>query len=895
MTRQTGKGLPGVTTTATDRGRPAWLESIGDPSAFWRKGSRQAAANALAGWLLLAGRSDEEAGDIVSALAQAAGDDEVPKRVNAVQATAAKIRDGQRVTGFPSLAALIGEDAAKRLAEAIGLGVRFNLKALAEFKCLPVEFLLSLGLSDLPGGGVAVPYRDAGGRVAQVKKRLGLEGRTGRWPAGKPVLAYGEERLAEAKTDGYLVLVEGESDVWTLQYHSIPCLGLPGARTVKSTLALGHVAAVRKVYVMEEPDQAGMDFVANVKAQLVTLGWKGKLLIVRLHGAKDPSELHCRLDPDDFKGRFNEALDAAEPVELRSAGKPSVRLLDPYQPFPVHLLPDPLAEYVRQGASALWCDPVYVALPALAAVASVIGSTRTIRLKRGWEEPCIVWSAVIADSGTLKSPAWLMAVGFLFRLQKRLLAEFKQKHAAYQEELAEYKERKRKAKEEGSEAGNPPEEPVLVRVVCSDTTIEKLAEILEDNPHGVLLTRDELNGWLTSFSRYKGNQGGTDLPLWLESYRAGPWLVDRKTGDRRTSFVPRTVVSVTGGIQPNVLAGALTDDFLDAGLPARLLLAMPPKLAKRWSELEVEPDAEQSYHALLDGLLALDFDRDSQGEQAPHALRLSAEAKAIWVAFYDDWAQEQAAAEGAMAAAYAKLEAYAARLSLLHHVVTCVGRNADDRQEVGARSVEAGIGLARWFASEARRIYAMLGESPEERQDRRLVEFIRSQGGRITTRQLQRSNPARYRAAEQAEAALHGLVESGLAEWHRHQPEGGGRPSQVCVLLANLTVDNNRQNPWAFDEGDQRSHGDGPDRTWDTPRVSSGFAATNEISSVSVNRRVQETAEATGGPACDEATNARNAFCQADPVSPGTLGKGDASGGPIAVDLEDEIVEGDIP
>jgi hypothetical protein len=91
------------------------------------------------------------------------------------------------------------------------------------------------------------------------------------------------------------------------------------------------------------------------------------------------------------------------------------------------------------------------------------------------------------------------------------------------------------------------------RVICSDITIEKLAEILEDNPAGTLVARDELAGWFHSFTRYKGKAGGTDLPNWLEMYRAGTIVVDRKTGERRTLIVPHAAVSVTGSIQPGVL------------------------------------------------------------------------------------------------------------------------------------------------------------------------------------------------------------------------------------------------------------------------------------------------------------------------------------------------------
>ena len=84
-----------------------------------------------------------------------------------------------------------------------------------------------------------------------------------------------------------------------------------------------------------------------------------------------------------------------------------------------------------------------------------------------------------------------------------------------------------------------------------------MAEVLEDNPRGVLMARDELAAWLGGFARYKGKQGGSDLPHWLETFRAGTIIVDRKTGFPRTILVPQAAVCVMGGIQPAILRRAL--------------------------------------------------------------------------------------------------------------------------------------------------------------------------------------------------------------------------------------------------------------------------------------------------------------------------------------------------
>jgi hypothetical protein len=53
------------------------------------------------------------------------------------------------------------------------------------------------------------------------------------------------------------------------------------------------------------------------------------------------------------------------------------------------------------------------------------------------------------------------------------------------------------------------------------------------------VARHELNGWVGSFTRYKGKQGGTDVANSIETFQASPLIIDRKTGDRKTNYIPR--------------------------------------------------------------------------------------------------------------------------------------------------------------------------------------------------------------------------------------------------------------------------------------------------------------------------------------------------------------------
>jgi hypothetical protein len=104
--------------------------------------------------------------------------------------------------------------------------------------------------------------------------------------------------------------------------------------------------------------------------------------------------------------------------------------------------------------------------------------------------------------------------------------------------------------------------------------------------------------------------------------------------------------------------------------------------------------------------------------------------------------------------------------------------------------MEAGIELARWFADEAARVYGELGGCLDssgarfDREQRRLISWIRRKGGRVTARDLT-LGPRRFRGkggSEHAENALEVLVASGAGSWENVGGDDRGRPTRVFVL-----------------------------------------------------------------------------------------------------------------
>jgi hypothetical protein len=332
-------------------------------------------------------------------------------------------------------------------------------------------------------------------------------------------------------------------------------------------------------------------------------------------------------------------------------------------------------------------------------------------------------------------------------------------------------------------------------------------------------------------------------------HRAGTLLVERV--GRETVSVYRALVSVYGTVQPGTYARVMDADALQAGLGARFLVQMPPNPPRRWTEADIPEATRENYASLLRALLALRL--DDEASSRPHYLGLDPGAKRRWVCWFNEWGRVQEDSEGEQAAALAKLEAYAARLALLHHVVSRVAEGESDRVPISEASMQAGIALARWFAYEADRVHLMLAESDEQRGARGLVELIQRRGGRITVRQLMRANCRRYPDADASQAALDGLVSAGLAHWiEQPTTEQGGRPARICELC--MTHDTTDTTPDAEEGGGEAEGAEAHDTPDDTTPPTPAFPGRPEGSVSCVMRHAQENVSFEGTSATTKKT-----------------------------------------
>lgn len=192
-----------------------------------------------------------------------------------------------------------------------------TVQELADAKQLPAEFLRTMGCSDVPyqgGHAVRMVYPNADGTAGPVRYRVALEkpqhGDRFRWKIRSKVQMLGLDRLHVARDAGHVVMVEGETDYYTLAYAGIPAVGIAGANNYRDDRDAPHLEGIETVYAVVEPDAGGDVF----RKRLGESSIRDRVRFIDLSrfGAKDPSALWCD-DAARFAERFEQARVEAVP------------------------------------------------------------------------------------------------------------------------------------------------------------------------------------------------------------------------------------------------------------------------------------------------------------------------------------------------------------------------------------------------------------------------------------------------------------------------------------------------------------------------------------------------------------------------------------------------------
>jgi Protein of unknown function (DUF3987) len=283
------------------------------------------------------------------------------------------------------------------------------------------------------------------------------------------------------------------------------------------------------------------------------------------------------------------ALDAWEPPAPLPHGVPPVDTFDSV------MLPECLGGWLEDIAERMQFPHDYLAAGAMVVISSLVGRKLGIYSKKrdDWIVVPNLWGMIVGRSALLKSPA----LAEVMKPLGRLIADA---HEATKEEPANYEimamigEAEAKAGKKNiehfasqaaktgdrsklmnvakTEGGEAPKPPTLRRYKTEDATVEKIGDLLIENPKVILNHRDELSRWFRSLDKL-GRKG--DRAFYLESWNGtGSFDVDRI--GRGSIHIPALCLSILGGIQPGPLSSYVYQAVQDERAGCRRPLATLP-------------------------------------------------------------------------------------------------------------------------------------------------------------------------------------------------------------------------------------------------------------------------------------------------------------------------------
>jgi Protein of unknown function (DUF3987) len=391
-------------------------------------------------------------------------------------------------------------------------------------------------------------------------------------------------------------------------------------------------------------------------------------------------------DLDSLAKSLKTAIDTQDTQTTAAEKLRSLLTTKPVQFDMTQYLEPWFADILLKTARAMPTAPEFLFTTLLPAAASRVGTAAQIVIKpsANYKQPLVFWSAIVAQSGSMKTPAQRVIIDPLVNLEKDA-------HEVYQADFEAYECRKA--------LGESAQKPVRKRYLTKDSTVETLQRIHSENPRGLLYYRDELAGAIKVRNQYRRGYGA-DEEVELDQWNGAAVLVDRAD---KSVCLPKSAVCRTGSIQWEVL-GELMGDHRDFNGAWSRWLFCAADAPTRYLDIDEQPDTGFSdalswLYSALEKLPKTDY------FLTPAAGQL-----------FETWqhqlvdAQQTETASG-LVYVYPKIEAYTSRLALWLHIVSATLREQSPTQLIDAATMEKAIELAAYYLWQHRLIHTH--NSPE--------------------------------------------------------------------------------------------------------------------------------------------------------------------------------------
>jgi hypothetical protein len=467
----------------------------------------------------------------------------------------------------------------------------------------------------------------------------------------------------------------------------------------------------------------------------------------------------------------NEALWAGAPDPT-----PLVRPVPPAAPYPVDALGPILAPAARAVAEIVQVPDALAANTVLAA-AALAAQPHANAQTLGGARPLSLFILTLAQSGDRKTAADNVALVPVHEHGRRMLTAYKAQVEEWERAQEARKFDRSVARKKARESENRDEyaaalqeitdapKPHMPWLICSEPTAEGLMRSLADGQYGQGIYTDEGGQFLGGHALSEEAELRT-IAMLSRVWQGMPLDRVRATDHEHLILYGRRV-SMHLLVQPEVASRMLGKPlYRSQGFLARWLIASPESLAgtrlhdSTRPAPENDPRIKRFWHAIGELLTLLPNEDREVGGLDPPCLALSADARALLVAAYNETEAAQGR-EGELAGVREWASKSAEHACRIAGVLTLIGDPAAHTMTLDA--MRGALALMQFYLSEYARLIGSADVPENIRRATQLLDWLRTKRMRqVTARQVTQYGPGRaIRHADAAKTALRTLEEHG--------------------------------------------------------------------------------------------------------------------------------------
>lgn len=436
------------------------------------------------------------------------------------------------------------------------------------------------------------------------------------------------------------------------------------------------------------------------------------------------------------------------------------------------LLPGVYKIFAQQVVAATQTPPALAVFQCLGVLAAVLQKRFVVSPKQGYREPLALWLLVFLDPGTRKTAVQMFYKQPLVDWEKEQEQKLEMEVIKVKHEREHIDNQIQRLKTDAQKNGTSmdwvvnevmnleeqkPKFVSIPRILADDATPETMQNIMAANEERMAVFTDEAGAFEVMSGMY--TKGNANVNIYLQSHAGSAVRVDR--GNRSVSM-DSPALTMCMAIQPSVLVQlGNKQGWRGNGFLARPLYAIPESTVGHRDPrctAVVDDVVAAKYKDSVLGLLGIEPQEDSNGNESPRVIGLAPEALEHWYTFAE-WVEARQGTNGEFYPIQdwtSKLPGAALRIAGLLEVA----RSGETTKTISAKTMEKTLDFCEALIPHAQAAFGAMGADQAVDDAKHILDCLKTTGPieEIKQSELYRQHHGRFTKVDDMKPAIGVLV-----------------------------------------------------------------------------------------------------------------------------------------